>query len=92
MAAVQNETGEWGVIDGEGKEIVPCQYDVVGGIMESDTYRLCVSDNGLIPVGMKRADNTEEDSYTWSYVDTTGKEVISLPEEIAEAYCFAKVE
>ncbi len=30
--------------------------------------------------------------YTWSYIDATGKEVISLPEEIVEAERFEKVE
>ena len=92
FAAVENSNGKWGCVDGNGKEAIPCQYDVIGGYRNITGYHFRVSENGLIPVGMKRKGSTEEDSYTWSYVDTTGKEVISLPEEIAEAYCFVKVE
>ena len=92
FAAVENSNGKWGCVDGNGKEVIPCQYDVIGGYRNITGYHFRVSENGLIPVGMKREGSTEEDSYTWSYVDTTGKEVISLPEEIAEAYCFVKVE
>ena len=92
LAAIANEEGKWGFIDGKGKEIIPCQYDVIGGYKGIAGYSFRISENGLIPVGMKRADSTEEDSYTWSYIDAAGKEVISLPEEIAEAYCFVKVE
>lgn len=62
---------------------MPYQYDAI--------VRLDVSDNGFIPVGIKREDRIE-DSYTWNYIDTTGKEVISLPEEIVEAERFKKVE
>ena len=42
------------------------------------------TENGLAAV--QKGDNI------WSYIDATGKEVISLPEEIMEANYFVKVE
>ena len=80
------------MLNEKGKEIIPCEYDVIGGDKIMGSYYIHVSENGLIPVGMKQEGSTEEDNYTWSYIDATGKEVISLPEEIVEAERFEKVE
>lgn len=50
----------------------------------ADSDESVLTENGLAAV--QKGDNI------WSYIDATGKEVISLPEEIMEANYFVKVE
>lgn len=68
VAAVRDESGKIGVIDTQGKTVIPCKYDDFFEYYD-DGYAVAMEEDG--------------DDYRYIAVDSTGKEIISSDNQIS---------
>ncbi len=97
ICAVKNTEGKWGYIDADGKEVIPCTYDVANSfscglaLVKSDGFYGYINKENqfVIPATYEEAYPFSEDracvrqGELYGYIDTTGAMTIPASFELA---------